>query len=135
MQDLSDRARALGAARLTAAALAAGPFLVLALSLLVPPRAERSALVMPAGLLGIVAPAIAWRLQARIRQRAGGQAYVRSVAVGLAVTEAAALIGALVWLYSREAAALIGFPMHVLMVGALWPTEARMEQSDEDAAR
>ena len=94
-----------------------------------------SGLVMPAGLLGIVAPAIAWRLQARIRQRAGGQAYVRSVAVGLAVTEAAALIGALVWLYSREAAALIGFPMHLLMVGALWPTEARMEQSEEDATR
>ena len=139
MTDLSDRARALAQARWIAAALAAGPFLLLALSFLASAWQERSALVVPAGVLGLVAPAIAWRLQARIREGVRGdaaaarRAYVRSVTVGLGVTEGAAMLGVLVWFVSREPAALVGLPMHLLMVGALWPTEERLERTEEDA--
>jgi hypothetical protein len=80
-------------------------------------------------------------VQAHLRERARGnaaagrRAYLQSVVVGLAITGAAALLGGIVWLLSRETAALAGLLMHVLLVGALWPTEARLEQAEEEAAQ
>ena len=135
----SERAKTLGTARLIAAALGAGPFLLTVLSLLVAPGEGASRLVVPAGMAGLVAPAIAWRVQARILDGAGGgaaggrRAYVRSVTVGLAITEAAASLGVLVWLLTRQGEALIGLPMHLVMVGALWPSEERLQRAEEEA--
>ena len=126
----------LGSARLLAAFLAIGPFLLLAVGVAFPSTPSGSPLVVPAGVAGLVAPAIAWRVQARVRERAhGGRAYLRSVMLGLAVTEVAAMLGVAVWLLCRQIPALIGLPMHVLLVGALWPTEERMRQAEEDASR
>lgn len=136
--DPSDRARSLSQAQVLAAALALGPLLILGAVCLLPRRAESSALVVPAGLLGIVAPAIGWRLQAAIRGRARGgpaerrRAYVRSVIAGLAVTAAAALLGILAWSLSNESAALLGVLLHLLLVSALWPTEERLQNDDEE---
>ncbi|HEX5044081.1 MAG TPA: hypothetical protein VFV75_14325 [Candidatus Polarisedimenticolaceae bacterium] len=130
--DLSDRARVLSTARLIAAALGAGPLLLMVLAGVVSPAQGLSTLVVPAGVLGLVAPAIAWRLQARVREGASGRAeegrraYLRSLFLGLAVTEGAAILGGIVWLLTREIQALIGLPMHLVMVGALWPTEERV---------
>jgi len=138
--DPSDRARALGLARALTAALAAGPFLLLLAAFAAPPIPPRSTLVVPAGLLGLVAPAIGWRLQARRRERARGgalagrRAYLQSLIAGLAVTEAAAILGVLAWFLSRETAALAGLPMHLLLVFALWPTEERLQRAEEDAS-
>lgn len=135
----SERAHALGTARLTAAVLGAGPFLLAALMLVVAPREGATRLVVPAGILGLVAPAIAWRVQARIREAARGgaaggrRAYVRSVTLSLCITEAAAILGVLVWLLTRQPEALIGLPMHLVMVGALWPTEERLQRAEEEA--
>jgi hypothetical protein len=136
--DRPDRDRALGEARWTAALLGASPLLLTALAGLVSPSEGFSWLVVPAGVLGLVAPAVAWRLQARLRASAGGGAeegrrvYLRSLTVGLAVTELASMLGVGVWLVTREVQALIGLPMHLLMVGALWPTEERLRQAEED---
>jgi hypothetical protein len=139
--DPSERAHALMTARLIAAVLGAGPFLLLAVALAFPPSPSASPLVVPAGVLGLVAPAIAWRVQARVREGVGGaaaagrRAYVRSVTVGLAITEAAAVLGLVVWLVSGQASALTGLPMHLVMVGALWPTEERLQRAEEEAGR
>jgi hypothetical protein len=136
-----DRTRTLASARAAAAILGVLAFLPLLLSLVASPVPRGTALVVPAGAIGILAPALAWRLQAQIRERAGGsaagarRAYLRSVVVGLAITAAAALFGGIVWLLSRETAALAGLLMHVLLVGAIWPTEARLEHAEEEAAR
>ena len=136
-----ERSESLATARLIAAVLAAGPFLLLAVALAFPARWESTRLVVPAGVIGLVAPAVAWRAQARIREQARGgpvagrRAYVRSVTVGLAITEGAALLGGIVWLLSREPSALVGLPMHLLMVGALWPTEERIARAEEDTPR
>jgi hypothetical protein len=136
--DLSDRDRVLGTARLVAALLGVGPLLLLALTLAVPPDPASSPLVVPAGVLGLVAPAVAWRVQASAREKgrgsaaAGHRAYVRSVVAGLSITEAAALLGVLAWLLSGQVQALIGLPMHLVMVGALWPTEERLRQAEGD---
>jgi hypothetical protein len=137
--DLSDRHRVLSTARLIAAALGAGPLLLTLFAGLVSPAAGFSRLVVPAGVLGLVAPALAWRLQARVRERARGRAedgrraYVRSLILGLAVTEAAAILGGVAWLLTGEIQALIGLPMHLVMVGALWPTEERLQRAEEEA--
>lgn len=137
--DPSDRGRALSQARTLAAALAVGPLLLLAVALLVPAPEPSSTLVLPAGVIGIVSPAIGWRLQARIRERAAGgaaggrRAYLRSLLAGLAVTEAAAVLAVVAWLLSREAAALLGVLLHLLLVSALWPTEERLQSAEEDA--
>jgi hypothetical protein len=138
--DPSDRARTLSLARTLAAALAVGPLLFLAGALLVRPRAASSVLVVPAGVLGLVAPAIGWRLQARLgegaRGGAGGgrRAYLRSLTAGLAVTEGAALLAVVAWFLSDELAALVGLPMHLLLVFALWPTDERLQRAEEEAA-
>jgi len=135
----SERAHALGTARLTAAVLGAGPFLLTALSLVVVPQEGAMRLVVPAGVLGLVAPAIAWRVQTRIREGARGgaaggrRAYVRSVTWSLCITEGAATLGVLVWLLSQAPQALIGLPLHLVMVGALWPTEERLQRAEEEA--
>jgi len=135
----SERAQALGTARLTAALLLAGPFLLMALFLVVAPREGVVFLVVPAGVLGLVAPAVAWRVQARIREGARGdaagrrRAYLRSLTVGLAITEAAASVGVVVWLLTRQPQALIGLPMHLIMAGALWPSEERLQRAEEEA--
>ena len=137
--DLSERAGALGTARLLAAVLGIGPLLLLGAALAFPRPPSASPLVVPVGVLGLVAPAIAWRAQARMLEAARGgtdmgrRAYVRSVAVGLGITEAAAMCGVLVWLLSRQPHALAGLPMHLLMVGALWPTEERLRRAEEEA--
>ena len=137
--DRSDRASTLSTARAIAAVLAVGPLLLTALAPLVSPVQAGSRLVVPVGVLGIVAPALGWRLQARIRDgvaggvEAGRRAYLRSVALGLAVTEGAALLGVVVWLLTREVPALIGLPMHLLLAGALWPTEQRLQDAEEAA--
>ncbi len=137
----SDRARALSTARLIAAVLGAGPLLLAAVARLLPSGEGGSWLVVPAGVLGLAAPAVAWRVQARVREAATGgadggrRAYLRSVVVGLAVTEGTALLGVMAWLLSGEVPALIGLPMHLLMVGALWPTEERLQRAEEDASR
>ena len=137
----SERAQALGTARLTAALLLAGPFLLTALVLVVAPREGVAGLVVPAGVLGLVAPAVAWRVQARIREGARGgaaggrRAYLRSLTVGLAITEAAASVGVVVWLLTRQPQALIGLPLHLVMAGALWPSEERMQRAEEEEGR
>ena len=137
----SDRAGALRPARVIAAVLGGSPVLLAALATLLPPGGGGSWLVVPAGVLGLVAPAVAWRLQARVRENATGgaaegrRAYLRSVIVGLAVTEGTALLGVMAWRLSGELPALIGLPMHLLMVGALWPTEERLQRAEEDASR
>lgn len=139
--DRSERARALSTARLVAAVLGVSPLLLAAGATLLSRGRGGSWLVVPAGVIGIVAPAVAWRLQARIRETATGgaaagrAAYLRSVVVGLAVTEGAALLGVMAWVLSGEAPALIGLPMHLLMVGALWPTEERLQRAEEDGGR
>src|SRR4029078_11653366 len=119
----SERAKALGTARLAAALLLAGPFLLTARALVVAPREGVEGRVVPAGVLGLVAPAVAWRVQARIREGARGgaaggrRAYVRSVTWSLCITEGAATLGVLVWLLSQAPQALIGLPLHLVMVG------------------
>jgi hypothetical protein len=135
-----DREGVLARARLLAALLALSPLIVLGAVALLPQPGESRALVLPAGLLGLVAPALGWRLQVRLREgvrggaAAGRRAYLRSLVAGLAVTEATALLGVLAWHLSREPAALLGVLLHLLLVSAMWPTEDRLERAEEDAS-
>ena len=139
--DGSDRARDLARARLLTAVLTAGPLLLLGAVSLLPSPGTTDVLVLPAGLFGLVAPAIAWRLQARILERARGSAserrrtYVRSLLVALAVTEGAAMLAVLAWHLSREAVALLALPMHLVLAFALWPSEERLARAEEEASR
>jgi hypothetical protein len=135
--DLSDRGRALSLARALAGALALAPFLILGLLYLAGPRQGTRALVVPAGVLGLAAPAVGWRLQARIRERAPGggeagrRAYVGAVVSGLSVTAGASLLGVVAWFLSGDTLPLLGLVMHLLLAMALWPTDERLEQAEE----
>ena len=122
-------------ARTIAGALVAGVLLLTAVSALLRPSAALGVLVVPAAALGAISPAIGYRLYLLLRERIPAEAptwerravYVRAVVLSLAVTEAAALFGALVFGLTSDPIALLGPLMHVLLAGAIWPSLERLE--------
>jgi hypothetical protein len=126
---------ALRTARTVAAAMVLGPLLFLVLVLWIPGGTEGSiTLVPPAFLVGILAPAFAWKAYAAQRERAAAQpslqarcrGFVLATTVALAVTEVAALFGLVAFLVSRQIPALAPVATHVLLAGAAWPSRERM---------
>jgi hypothetical protein len=126
----------LAKARLIAGALAAG---VLALALvagLVDVDAGVRALTAPAALLGIVSPVIGYRVYHYQRERAPADEgvapacarFLRATVAALAVTEAAALFGVVAFMIGGGPYALVGVAMHLLLAGALWPSEEKLDR-------
>ena len=107
--------------------------LALAVAWLAPLGSTRL-LDLPAGLIGLVAPIVGYRLYQRQRERlaAGASAaercaaFVRANLLAVAVTEGAALLGLVAHLLGGAVAPLIGVATHVLLVGAIWPTPQRL---------
>ncbi len=86
---------------------------------------------LPAGLAGIVAPAIGYRLYRRgLRATDFVRAHVRA----MRATEFGGFLGLLGWLVSDDWTALTGLLTHTLLAGAIWPTPERLAQHDEDRA-
>ncbi|MDX1389522.1 MAG: hypothetical protein R3344_10060, partial [Acidobacteriota bacterium] len=98
-------------------------------------------LALPAALAGLIAPVVAYRVYLRLCERsprnAGLQdrctAFIRATLVALAVTEAPALLGLVVFLLSGAPLALSGVAAHVLLTGAIWPSRTRLEVFLSDA--
>ena len=121
--------------RTVAAALAAGVLVPTALSAVLdfPPRLTY--LVGPAALIGLVGLLIGFRLYHWFRDRIAPEAseqarhaaFLRATVASLAVTEAAALFGIVVYWFSGTPFALVGVVTHVILVGAVWPTPERLE--------
>jgi hypothetical protein len=131
-----DAGRVVATTRRIAASLAATPVALLAASLLVPPPPPSRALVAPAALAGLVAFAVGNRWYRGLLDRVGpdarpaarAAALRKATIAGLACTEAASLVGVVAFHVSREPFALVGVAAHLILVGASWPTRARLER-------
>jgi hypothetical protein len=127
--------RSLATTRVIALALSAGPLAVLGTLLLVPEPPPSRSLVLPAALAGLVALAVGYRLYGAMLGRLAGDAAagpriaaLRSATIAsLSVTEATAIFGAIAFYFSREPIALLGVAAHLILAGAVWPTERRLE--------
>jgi hypothetical protein len=130
---------ALRQARRGAFLLLAAPLVPVALALAVPssPRSGWSMLVLPAGLIGLAAPVVGYRHYVARRQAAGGVpaerralSFLHATLTVLAVGEAAAIVGIVVYWFTLQPAALTAVATHVLIGGAVWPTPERLELFD-----
>jgi hypothetical protein len=96
------------------------------------PRSD--ALVTPAAVLGIVAPAFSYHLYRRQQRAASVEKdparrvfrFRAGTWVSIACTECAALVGIVAFYLSGETLCLVGVLMHLLLTGAVWPTEERL---------
>jgi hypothetical protein len=127
--------RSLATTRGVALALSIGPLAVLGALLLVPAAPPSRFLVLPAALAGLVALAVGYRRYGTVlgRLAAGAAAGPRLAALraatiaSLSVTESTAIFGAIAFYFSREPVALVGLAAHLILAGAVWPTEGRLE--------
>lgn len=127
-------ATTLNTARLMAGGMAAGVLFIAALSGLFEPSGALSALIGPAALFGLVSPVLGYRLYLLMRERVPTAAdtpercrtFLRATLSALSITEAAALFGVLVFVFTAEWYAAVGVATHILLTGALWPTQERL---------
>jgi len=121
-------------ARLIVGALVGGVLILTALSGFMPRADGMAGLVVPAAVVGAVSPAVAFRLYQLLRDRiaAGAsatlrrQTFLRANVIAFAITEGAAVFAAIVYAMTGGPLALIGVLMHVLLAGALWPSEEKL---------
>jgi len=130
-------------ARLIVGALIGGVLILTALSGFMPRLDGMEGLVVPAAVVGAVSPAVAFRLYQLLRDRlAGGasaalrrQTFLRANVLCFAITEGAAVFGVIVFALTGSPLALMGVLMHVLLGGALWPSEEKLAGFVGTAAR
>jgi hypothetical protein len=140
-----DRAResaVLAKARTLVASSTGAVLILAAASGLVEPGTSVPALGPPAALAGLVSPLLGYRLFALLRERTGPGAghaarcdrFLRATLFSVAVGAGVALFGIVAFWLSSVVAALIGVVTLVILVGALWPTEEKLEGFFDDAA-
>lgn len=120
--------------RLFALALAGAPLLVLALALVIPANPDLSVMLFPVGIVGLAAPVIAYRfflyrkskLASSQPESARCGAYLTAFLLALATSEGAAVLGCIGFVFTRHPAALLGVATHLLIVGAIWPSDERV---------
>jgi uncharacterized membrane protein len=130
-------------ARLIVGALIGGVLILTALSGWMPRADGLVGLVVPAAVVGAASPVVAFRLYHLLRERITPTAtdavrretYLRANVLAFAITEGAALFGVIVFALTDAPLALIGVAMHVLLAGALWPTEEKLAGFVGDAGR
>jgi hypothetical protein len=116
--------------------MAVTPLLLAAVAEWFAPTSRVEFLVLPAGLLGIVSPVIGYRLLAMFEERVpagaglerGCQAFLRATLLAAGAGEGIALLGVVAWMLSGRLTALIGLVTHVILVGAIWPSAARLDR-------
>ena len=131
----------LAQAQLIAGASVGAALLLAVVAGLIGPTSASPGIALPATLLGLVSPAIAYRLPQVVRERLSpaaepGQrsaAYLRGMVVAVAVAEGAAMLGIVAYVLSGQLSALVGVLTLVLLVGALWPSEDRLHAFVERA--
>ena len=92
-------------------------------------------LVLAAGWVGLIAPVVGYRVYERMRSRVrqlpdNGQRHTgfqRATIVAVAITDAVALGGIVIYMWSGEWMALSGVATHVLLGAAIWPSRTRLE--------
>lgn len=125
--------KTLRSVRLVAALIGASPVVLAAAVAGIGGVPSTDALVFPAVLAGLIALPVAWRLYAALQggavagEEARCRRFLVATACALAVTECAAIFGIVAFMLSRQGAALVGVATHVILAGAIWPTEARLE--------
>jgi hypothetical protein len=130
-------------ARLIVGALIGGVLVLTALSGFMPRVDGMYGLVVPAAVVGAASPAVAFRFYQLLRDRlpdgAGAalrrQTFLRANILCFAITEGAAVFGVIVFALTGAPVALIGIVMHVLLGGALWPSEEKLAGFVGTAAR
>jgi hypothetical protein len=130
-------------ARLVVGALIGGVLILTALSGFMRRVHGTEGLVVPAAVIGAVAPAIGFRLYQLLRDRLTPrddaarrrEAFLRANVLAFAITEGAAVFGVVVFAMTGAPLALIGVLMHVLLGGAVWPTEEKLAGFVGDAGR
>jgi hypothetical protein len=120
--------------RLIVGALVAGVLILTALSGFMPRADGLDGLVIPAAVIGAASPVIGFRLYQMLRERLTPgtprsrrrEAFLSANIISFAITEGAAVFGVLVYALTGAPLALIGVLMHVLLAGALWPSEEKL---------
>ena len=90
-------------------------------------------MVTMAVLVGLVAPVAGYRIYRRIWERrpAGEQeasaAFLRANIIAFAIAEGASLFGAVGYLLTGNPLTCIGLITQVLLAGAIWPNEQRLQ--------
>jgi hypothetical protein len=116
-----------------------------ALADLVPLRIDLSRLVLPAGLLGLVAPVLGYRLylwrRDRLPREAGPEArcraFGRATALALGAAEVIAALGVVTFAATGVLSTLLGVLTYVILASAIWPTPERLAafaDADVDAS-
>jgi hypothetical protein len=131
---LEERLKAL---RVVCAALGSGPVLLTIPALLIDVDAVVSFLFTPAVLVGMVSPAVAWRVYDSGLRRAEAcadtdsrwRAFERATVLALVQTEAVAILSLVAYVLTRAELVLIGVATHVAIAGAVWPSRSRVEAS------
>ncbi len=129
----TDPALALRTSQLIVGALVVGPLVFAVIAGFVDLGSRVRVLSLPAALFGVVSPVIGYRLYHTIRDRLAPdasdgercRAFLQANLVALAVTEAAAFLGIVAYMLSREPWGLLGLLMHVLLAAAIWPSDER----------
>ena len=128
---------ALRVARIVAGAVVVGPLLVLAVAAWMPPIPALDVLLLPAVVLGLATFAGGLALHARLI-RAGrpdmdlAQRAARfhlATLVALALTEAAAILGAMAFSAKRAPWALVPVAAHLALAFLVWPTRSRFDRA------
>jgi hypothetical protein len=125
----------LRSSRVVAGLGVAVPLVLAAASGLLPRVDGSAALVIPSAVAGAAGPVVGYRLYQLQRERLPRaaaeadcrRAFLRATVLALGITEGAALLGIVVHGMTGELLALIGLFMHVLLAGALWPTEEKLQ--------
>jgi len=132
---LSGRIEAtLRTARAMAGALGAGVVLFALVASTLDLSSGFDALTAPAALFGLIAPVLGYRIYLHLRDSVpAGESvdvvcglYLRATVFALGITEAAALLGVVAFMLGGGAFALVGLPMHLLLTGALWPSDEKL---------
>lgn len=88
-----------------------------------------------AGLVGLIAPVVGYRSYLYLGEtsrRPLGPRFVAATALGVGVTGAAAVLGVVAFYLSSRLPALIGLVTHVMLTGAIWPSDWRLDAFDRD---
>lgn len=121
---------------LLAAALVAGVLIPASLVGLMPVMDGARFLAAPAALAGPLGLITGFRFHVKLREGIPAAAtldercsrFLRAIMIPLAITEGVALFGLVAFLVSRRVEALLGVATHVLLAGAIWPTEEKLRQ-------
>jgi hypothetical protein len=121
-------------AGIVVAAMTAGVLLLTVISGFLDVASGLEFIVAPAVLLGLLSPVVGYRLYCRMRERLPREAddayrcrrFLAATIIAAGISESIAILGIAAFLLSGSFAGLVGVVTHVILVGAIWPSQEKL---------